>query len=145
MPKVKDLLAAKEPRVLSIDPDASVREAAVRMNEHKIGSLVVIADGRVVGIFTERDVLRRVVAEHRDPAETKVAEVMTADVICCTPETPIDEVRGAMMTRRIRHLPVVDLEKHVLGLISIGDLNAYQATAQEQTIYLLQEYLYGRT
>jgi CBS-domain-containing membrane protein len=89
-------------------------------------------------------VLRRVVAERRDPMVTTVAQVMTTEVLCCTLETTVEEARGVMKNRRIRHLPVVDADNRLRGLISIGDLNAHQATAQEQTIHLLHEYLYGR-
>ncbi len=144
MPTVREILARKGSQVFTIDPGANVLEAAQLMNEHKIGALVVIDDDRVVGMFTERDVLRRVVAEQRDPAKTAVGELMTTEVFCCTPETTIEEARGTMKNRRIRHLPMVDADRRLLGLISIGDLNAYEASSQEQTIYLLQEYLYGR-
>jgi CBS domain-containing protein len=144
MPTVKEILVKKGTQVITIDPNATVLDAALLMNEHKIGSLVVMEEGQLVGMFTERDVLRRVVGEHRDPLTTMVAEVMSTEVACCTLETKLDEARVAMMNRRIRHLPVTDGYRHLLGLISIGDLNAYQATSQEQTIYLLQEYLYGR-
>jgi CBS domain-containing protein len=144
MATVRDLLAKKGSHVWSISREATVLEAAQLMNEHKIGSLVVLDDDRVVGIFTERDVLRRVVGAQREPARTRVEEVMTTELVCCTPETTVDEARGAMMTRRIRHLPVVDGERRLLGLISIGDLNAHLASDQEYTIHLLHEYLYGR-
>jgi CBS domain-containing protein len=144
MAKVRDILARKGSQVLCVGRDATVLDAALLMNEHKIGGLVVTDAGRVVGMFTERDVLRRVVGERRDPATSRVAEVMTVDVVCCTPETTIEEARGAMMTRRIRHLPVCDGDGRLHGLISIGDLNAHQAVAQEYTIHLLEEYLYGR-
>jgi CBS domain-containing protein len=119
-------------------------EAAALMNEHKIGSLVVTDQGVVVGMFTERDILRRVLGERRDPDRTTVAEVMTIEVICCTPETSIEEARVAMKERRVRHLPLCDENRRLHGLISIGDLNAHEAFSQEQTIHLLQEYLYGR-
>jgi CBS domain-containing protein len=144
MSTVRDILAVKGTHVLSIGKDATVLDAAYLMNEHKVGALVVLHDGFVVGMFTERDVLRRVVGEHRDPVTTHVHEVMTTEVVCCTRDTPLDEARGAMKTRRIRHLPVCDGDRHVEGLISIGDLNAHQASDQEHTIYLMQEYLYGR-
>ena len=91
-----------------------------------------------------RDVLRRVVGELRDPAQTRVAEVMTTEVVCCRSETALEEARGSMMNRRIRHLPVVDDQENMVGLISIGDLNAHERTSHEQTIYLLEEYVYGR-
>jgi CBS domain-containing protein len=144
MATVRDILAKKGSQVFSIGGGVSVVDAATVMNEHQVGSLVVSDDGRVVGIFTERDVLRRVVAERRDPAQTRVQEVMTAEIVCCTLETTIEEARGVMKNRRIRHLPVVDGDRRLLGLVSIGDLNAHEATAQEQTIYFLHEYLYGR-
>jgi CBS domain-containing protein len=95
-------------------------------------------------LFTERDILRRVVAEQRDPARTLIDEVMTTEVFCCTLETTIEEARVAMKDRRIRHLPLVDNDRRLHGVISIGDLNAFEAAAQEQTIYLLHEYLHGR-
>jgi CBS domain-containing protein len=144
MVKVQEILANKGSQVVSVGKDATVLDAALVMNEHRVGAVVVLDQDHIAGMFTERDVLRRVVGDRRDPTTTTVAEVMTVEVICCTPETSIEEARGAMKNRRIRHLPVVDGDSHLLGLISIGDLNAYQATAQEQTIHLLHEYLYGR-
>ena len=145
MGTVREILARKGSQVWSVGKEASVLDAALLMNEHRIGALVVLEEGRVAGMFTERDVLRRVVAEQRDPARTRVGEIMTDEVICGTLETSIEEARGAMKNRRIRHLPLVDGDRRLLGLISIGDLNAHEATSQEQTIHLLQEYLYGRT
>jgi CBS domain-containing protein len=144
MPNVREILARKGSHVFTIGPGATALEGALLMNEHKIGALVVIDAGRVIGMFTERDVLRRVVGEHRDPATTLVGDVMSSEVVCCTAETTIEEARGAMKNRRVRHLPLVDGEYRLQGLISIGDLNAYEASNQEQTIFLLQEYLYGR-
>jgi CBS domain-containing protein len=144
MSTVKDILAIKGPKVVSVGPDATVFNAALVMNEHRIGALVVRRGDEVVGMFTERDVLQRVLAQQLDPAHTRVEEVMSREVVCCTPETPLDEVRSAFKNRRIRHLPVVDGERHLAGMVSIGDLNAYESAAQEQTIHLLHEYLYGR-
>jgi CBS domain-containing protein len=89
-------------------------------------------------------VLRRVVGEERAPATTRVEEVMTTEVACCTPQTPVEEARAAMKNRRIRHLPVIDGEACLSGLISIGDLNAYETARHEETIFWLHEYLYGR-
>jgi CBS domain-containing protein len=145
MATVQDILAAKGPHVQSIGPQASVLDAALSMNEHKIGCLVVMSEKRIVGMFSERDILRRVVAERRDPAAMTVAEAMTTEVICCRPHTMIGEARGVMMTRRIRHLPVVDDEERPCGMISIGDLNAFQLHDQESTIYVMEQYIYGRT
>jgi CBS domain-containing protein len=144
MPTVREILARKGSHVATIGPEATVREGANLMNRHQIGSLVVLDHDVVIGMFTERDVLRRVVGEGRDPDRTSVGEVMTTEVVCGTLDTRIDEARVAMMERRVRHLPLVDEERRLLGLISIGDLNAYQASSQEQTIFLLEEYIHGR-
>ena len=144
MPTVREILARKGSHVFTTGPGATALEAALLMNEHKIGALVVIDAGRVIGMFTERDVLRRIVGEQRDPARTAVADVMTTEVACCSLETALDEASGAMKNRRIRHLPVVE-DGRLRGLISIGDLNAHEMTSQEQTIHLMHEYLYGRT
>jgi CBS domain-containing protein len=145
MPSVKDILAVKGSYVLSIGPEATVLDAAVLMNDHKIGALVVLHDAQLVGMITERDLLQRVLAQCRDPVHTLVREVMTVEVICCRPQTKLDEARGVMKNRRIRHLPVVDEGRRLDGLISIGDLNAYEAHDHEVTIHVLEEYIHGRT
>jgi len=144
MSMVRDILARKGSHVWSLGADVSVLHAAQFMSEHRIGALIVRDGERIAGMFSERDILQRVVAEGRDPTVTTVGDVMTVEVACCTPETSLEEARGAMKNRRIRHLPVVDGDDHLLGLISIGDLNAFQVADQEQTIFLLNEYLYGR-
>jgi len=144
MSTVLEILAAKGNKIVSVGPEATVLNAAIVMNEHRIGSVVVMDQGRIVGVFTERDVLQRIVAQQRDPATTPVGEAMSTQVVCCTPETTVQEARNAMKNRRIRRLPVVSADGQVLGLISIGDLNAVEAVDHERTIHLLQEYLYGR-
>ena len=144
MANIGDLLAVKGSHVLSIGPDATVLEAATRMNERKIGSLLVMDAGQVIGIITERDMLERVLVARRDPAEIAVGEVMTTELVCAQPHTTLEEARGVLKNRRIRHLPVLDENEQLLGLISIGDLNAYQANDHERTISILQEYIYGR-
>ena len=145
MATVQDILATKGSHVQSIGPQASVLDAALLMNEHKIGCLVVLDGGHVVGMFSERDILRRVVAERRDPATAIVAQVMTTEVLCCRLTTKLDETRSVMMTRRVRHLPVLDDEDHLCGLVSIGDLNAHQLHDHESTIYVMEQYIYGRS
>ncbi len=144
MPTMHDLLAKKANQIHTIRPEATILEATMKMNEHKIGALVVMQDDQVVGMFTERDVLRRVVAEQRDPNAMTVAEAMTTEVICIEPDAGLDEAATIMKTRRIRHLPVCSGDGGLLGMISMGDLNALNATEQEQTIHFLSEYIYGR-
>ena len=145
MSTLSEILREKEGSpLLSIEHGASVLDAVHRMNDCSVGALIVNEVGRMIGIFTERDVLRRVVGKQLDPATVCVGEVMTGRVICCTPATSIDEARELMRAQRIRHLPVLDSEGDVVGVISIGDLNAYQTTHQETTIHYLHEYLHGR-
>jgi len=144
MAAVQEILAKKGSQVLTVSKDATVLEAALIMNEGRVGALVVLEGGQIAGMFSERDVLRRVVGERRDPASTLVSAVMSEEVACCRPDTTVEEARVAMKDRRIRHLPVVDDAGGLLGLVSIGDLNAFEASSQEQTIHLLHEYLYGR-
>jgi CBS domain-containing protein len=145
MPTVLDIVATKGDHVHTIAASASVLEATQAMNEQKIGALVVMDGSRkVAGIFTERDVLRRVIAEERAPRQVRVGDVMTRDVVCCSPDTDIDDASAIMRDRRIRHLPVCDDNGQLHGLISIGDLNAYHASHQEAHISFLSEYVYGR-
>jgi CBS domain-containing protein len=152
MAQVMEILARKGSRVHTVSPSMTVLEATVQMNREKIGAVVVTVvnregrsdSDRVVGMFTERDVLTRVVAEQRDPQSTRVEEVMTGDVAYCRPETELEEVAAVMQQRRIRHLPVCDGEGRLLGLVSIGDVNAWHAQGQEVTIHYLHEYIHGR-
>ena len=144
MATIREILAVKGPHVQSVGPDATVLDAALLMNEHKIGSLLVMDGGRLVGIITERDLLQKVVSQRRDPATTPVHMVMSDQVACCRPETTVDEARGVMKNRRIRHLPVLDEGDQLLGLVSIGDLNAFLSHDQELTIHILHEYIHGR-
>jgi CBS domain-containing protein len=143
MPTVRDILAVKGTQVMSIGPEATALDAAMLMNDHKIGSLVVMSAGQLIGIISERDILQRVVVPRLDSGHTLVRDVMTMEVICCQPHTTLDEARGVLKNRRIRHLPVLD-EGRLCGMVSIGDLNAYQAHDHEVTIHVLQEYIYGR-
>jgi CBS domain-containing protein len=143
MATVRDILAGKSADLLTVGPGATVLEAALLMNERRVGSLLVLDGGGLCGIFTERDILRRVVAERRDPCTTPIRDVMTADVMCCRPHTNIEEARVVMMERRIRHLPVLDDGGLLCGMVSIGDLNAHEAHSKDQTIHLLHEYIYG--
>lgn len=144
MPCVNDLLAEKDFRVLTIASDATVLEATRMMNRYDVGSLVVMDEARVVGMLCERDVLRRVVGEKLDPADTLVSEVMTEQVIWCTPQTPLEEVQHVMKTRRINHVPVMGPGQTMRGMVSIGDLNAYLLRDEEVTIHFMHDYICGK-
>jgi CBS domain-containing protein len=137
---VSELLRQKGSSVHTIAPEATALEAASLMNQHRIGSLMVVAGGRPTGIVTERDMLTRVVAAKRDPATTPVQEIMTGRILTCTPQTSLDEVRKAMREHRIRHIPVIDQGK-LAGMISIGDVNSADHQTLVETISYLEAYI----
>lgn len=142
---VQDVLARKDSLVHTIREHTTVFDAIAMMNQHKIGALVVTdADDNVIGIFTERDVLRRVIGVQRDPLRTTVGQVMTSEVVCCQTMMPLEDVQLLMKQRRIRHLPVVTDAGKILGIISIGDINAHAVNDHQIHIQYLQEYIYGR-
>ena len=142
MAVVRDLLARKGTDVVSIQPTASVLEAARLMNDRGVGGVVVVDEANaLLGIFTERDILRRVVAAGLPPETTKVADVFTRDIITCTPEMNVEEVGSLMTTRRVRHLPVIDAGG-LHGVVTIGDLLAHRLSDQETTIQHLNSYVF---
>jgi len=143
MTRLGELLAYKGNQVFTIEPEATVLAAAELMNQHRIGCLLVCEGTRIHGILSERDILQRVVAARRDPSTTTVAEVMTVHVIFASPDMPIEQAQRIMMEKRIRHLPVVSDDGQLCGMISIGDLNAWEARSKDATIHWLQEYIYG--
>ena len=102
-------------------PDISVTECVQKMNELDIGAMLVMEDERLVGIFTERDAITKVLGAGLEPSYTKVSAVMSHNPICVSPSTTLDEAMTIVSNQRIRHLPVVRDDK-VLGMISSGDL-----------------------
>ena len=142
MPKVRDLLAKKSGEVSSIGESDNVLVAAKKMNTHRIGSLIVTRGDKVIGIFSERDILTRVVAVGLTPAEVTVADVMTSPVACCHSDTSLEECKMVMTSKRIRRLPVVDDGK-LVGIVTSGDILATTTSEQAETIEYLKEYLYG--
>ena len=139
---VRDLLNRKGTNIVSVSPTATVLEAARLMNDRSVGGVLVVDDaGKLLGIFTERDILRRVVAAGLPPDTTKVNDVFTRDVVTTTPETPVDECGALMSNRRVRHLPVVDA-KGLHGVVTIGDLLAHRVSEHETTIQHLNSYVF---
>jgi signal-transduction protein with cAMP-binding, CBS, and nucleotidyltransferase domain len=144
MGQVADVLGAKaRGEVLSIDSEATVYDAVEKMVEANVGALLVTVDGRIEGIVTERDYLRRVTIEGRTDHETHVREIMTSPLIVVSPETSIDECMALMTERRIRHLPVAQ-HGEVVGVISIGDVVKFQSREQSVQLQYLNEYISAR-
>ena len=141
MDDVASILEAKGSDVLRIEGSATVLDAIKRMVEANVGSLLVFEDGKLAGIVTERDYLRRVTLEGRDETKTPVREIMTAPIVYVTPDTTIEECMAVMTERRIRHLPVLTDSREVAGIVSIGDVVKFQSRQQTAQIRLLTDYI----
>lgn len=115
------LLYDEHSMIHSVAPGTSVTECIKRMNELRIGAMLVMENDQLTGIFTERDAITRVLGAGLDPTDTKISSVMTANPVCVSPSTNLDEAMSIVRSRRIRHLPVVE-DGRVLGVVSSGDL-----------------------
>ncbi len=135
------LLRRKGGQVFSVSPDVSVLDAVNEMNRHRVGAVVVLSGGAIAGIFTERDVLLRVLGV-RDPRVTLVSEVMTREVITVDPGATVEEVASIFTERRCRHLPVVD-HGRLAGMISIGDISRWVAANDHAEAESLKGYIAG--
>jgi CBS domain-containing protein len=143
MPKVRDVLKTKGTSVITIHHEATVLDAAMLMNERRIGALIVMNGDVIAGVLSERDLLTRVIVSRKEPAATLVRDVMTREVRVCSLDSPLEECRAAMTHHKIRHLPAVDGDGRLVGIISIGDLVAREIALQEETIRFLHEYMQG--
>lgn len=143
MAAVSEVLKEKGSRVIGVQPTATVFEAIEQMVESNCGSLLVFEEDDVVGIFSERDYLRKIALKGRTSKTTPVREVMTSPVVVCEASTEIDEALAMMTDRRIRHLPVVD-DGQVVGVVSIGDLVKFKTKEQEFRIGYLEDYIGAR-
>ena len=139
--KLADLLRDKNPEVFRIGSNSNIADAAVMLTENRIGALLVEdEDGKIVGILSERDIVRGMGPHGADLHDVEVAELMTKNVIRCSPNDSVNEAMAMMTDRRIRHLPVFDGEE-LVGFISIGDLVKYrigevQAEAEAMRAYI---------
>ena len=130
------------PMILAVGPGHTLRDAARLMSERHVGAAVVIdPDAPGAGILTERDVLSRVVVAQQLPDRVRVGDVMTRDVICCSPETDLDEISAIMKTRRVRHVPICGDNGTLHGLVSIGDMVKHRLAECEYEHKAMREYI----
>ena len=142
MQTVKQVLSQKGWNVWSVAPDQSVHEAMAQLSERNVGALPVIEEGRLLGIFSERDCVRRVMLTRRSSTETRIRNVMTSPVKSVRVTETVDTCMRIMTDLRIRHLPVLEGDK-VVGMISVGDLVKAQLSEKESLINDLESYISG--
>ena len=142
MHTVQQVLSHKGFSVWSVSPEQTVHEAMALLAEHNVGALPVIKDGRLLGMFSERDCVRRVMLARRSSVETRVAAVMTTPVKSVRTSETVDTCMRIVTELRIRHLPVLEGER-VVGMISSGDLVKAQLEDKESLIHDLESYITG--
>jgi len=142
MTTVKQLLDIKGRNILSISPNDSVYAAVERMSENNIGALLVIENGQLVGILSERDYARKVILKGKSSKNTLIREIMTPDVLCVSPETTVEECMALLTENRVRHLPVMEGGK-LTGIVSIGDLVKQIISDKDFTIQQLEHYIHS--
>jgi CBS domain-containing protein len=136
------LLHHKSPALWSIPPDATVFDAIKLMADKNIGALLVLSDGKLVGLFTERDYARKIALQGKSSKETRVREIFTGVVITVKPDDLVEDCMKLMTEHRVRHLPVVD-KGTVVGIVSIGDLVNWTISAQDAAITQMEQYIAG--
>jgi CBS domain-containing protein len=140
---VRQVLNAKGFAVETITPESSVYDALQKMSNREVGALVVLKEGELCGLLSERDYARKVVLQGRASKDTQVQEIMTRRVITIEPQQTVEACMVLMTEKRIRHLPVVE-EGRVIGIVSIGDIVKAVIEAQRLTIEELENYITGR-
>jgi CBS domain-containing protein len=140
MATVKQLLDEKGHEVLSVGPDDSVFDAIKKMADNNVGSLVVLENGKLAGIITERHYARNVYLKGRSSPKTTVGEIMSTRCVCARPEQSVEECMAVMTDKAVRHLPVLE-KKQLIGIISIGDLVKNIISDQKFIIEQLEHYI----
>ena len=142
MTTIAQLLNTKGDQIWSVEPKATIFEALEIMSEKEIGALLVMVDGKLTGIFSERDYARKVILKGKSSKETQVGELMTRKVFYIDSQKTINDCMAMMTAKRIRHVPVIE-DNQVMGIITIGDVVNQIISEQEVTINHLENYITG--
>ena len=142
MTTIAQLLNTKGNQIWSVEPKATIFEALEIMSEKEIGALLVMEDGKLTGIFSERDYARKVILKGKSSKETLVGELMTKKVFYVDPQKTINDCMAMMTAKRIRHVPVIE-DNQVVGIVTIGDVVNQIISEQEVTINHLENYITG--
>ncbi len=142
MHNIRQILAGKGSEIWSVNPDDFVIEAVREMARYRVGAMLVMQDGEMKGMFSERDYARKVILADKSSRETRVEEVMTTPLITIDPRATAEEGLALMTSKRVRHLPVVENGK-LIGLVSIGDLVNAVIVDQQRLIEQLESYVRG--
>jgi CBS domain-containing protein len=143
MISVRDILKAKDSKIQSISPKATVYEALEKMSEKEIGALVVMENNKVVGIISERDYARKIILQGKSSKETLVKEVMSSKLFSVTPDASVEEAMVLMTGKHVRHLPVFE-KNNFVGIISIGDVVKLVISNKDFLINQLSDYIAGK-
>ena len=141
MTTIKKILEARNRPPITVSPEATVFDAVKLMQEKDIGAVMVVEGNKLVGIFTERDCLHKITAGEMSPRETKVRNIMTGKVRFVTPVITVSEGLALMTERHFRHLPVLDEQENILGIVSIGDLVKEKISEQSFIIEQMERYI----
>jgi CBS domain-containing protein len=140
--RIADVLRRKGSTVATVGPNATVAELIAELAKHNVGALPVVDEGRLIGIVSERDVVRRLHDVGSALLGSPVADIMTSDVTTCSPSDNVADLAAVMTERRIRHIPVV-AEGELIGIVSIGDLVKARIDLLESERAQLQNYIAG--
>lgn len=142
MVTIRDILNEKGQNIYFVSPETTVYESLEKMSAHNVGSMLVMEDEKLMGIFTERDYMKKIILQNKASKTTIVKDIMTANPVCITPSDSVDNALSIMTKQHCRHLPIIEKSK-IIGVVSIGDLVKKKISSMDATIKHLSDYIYS--
>lgn len=137
---IRDILNEKGQNVYSVTPETTVYESLEKMSAHDVGSMLVMEGDKLMGIFTERDYMKKIILQNKASKTTMIKEIMTTNPVCITPSDSVDNAMSIMTKQHCRHLPIIE-ETKIIGVVSIGDLVKKKISDMDATIKYLSDYI----